>query len=186
MQPTNLVHNIDTYQARVDTQFNKLITDITNLKHLVRSLKLLQFIKPSKIEFIDTGFYARCDIWNKKLCTCDSKIEGMHWDGNPEQASILLKVPVSSFTEVLYNKGRFWCWRWGLKVVTEKNFMEELQHRPELIYDVFTYPVKVDYLSPVSTQAAIYRWLKLYCPNLDYKFELVQRCIDSDRLRRIE
>lgn len=182
--PTNPI-SLDEFGARIEAQFNYLIKEVNGLKLLLSSLRTLQLIKPKQIVYADTCSYARCDIWDKKPCSCKSEIQSLHWDGNPTEAGIILKVPVSSFREFVYNKGRFWCWRWVFKIVTEKSYLEEAKTRPEIFYDIFTYPVKTDYLTPETTRAAVQRWLRTYCPKLNYKLDLVLTDIDINNMRRI-
>lgn len=176
---TNASSSLDMYEHYISAQIKNMLLGYEIARKLVKSLKVLQWLKPKQIQFVDVGTYATCAILDNKLCNCsiaDSLAEKeKHWAGKPSYVDVSVKLPVSSFIDLWYNKGGLYQWQWTLRVMTEKSFLLELQKRPELVLDIFTYPVNSDYLTPATTKAALYRWLKLYCPRLDYNLELVSR-----------
>lgn len=181
---------LDAYRNYMDSQVDKALAAYAITCGHLRSLKLLQWIKPAKIEFVDVGAYERCGLLDGRFCTCNKGTTEAnpvdHWQGKPQSVDVAIRVPVSTWSDLVYNGGRFYSWRWGLRVVTEEMFMAELKAKPELILDVFTYPVNVNYLTPATTQAALYRWLKFCCPRLNYNLQLVPKPKDMLMPRRIE
>lgn len=170
---------LEVYRMYLEINFEKVFISYTITQNLLRSFRFLQILKPSKIEFADSGTYESCKIFNKEPCNCVIKNSSSpletHWDGKPRYVDVAFKLPVSSFMELILNRGRLYCWKWAIRVTTEQFFLDMAKTNPELNYDAFTYPVKTPYLTPETTKAAVFRWLKTYCPNLNKKFDVVPK-----------
>lgn len=170
---------LDVYEKYIDYQLSKAIHFYDITKNLLRSFRLLQVFRPKSIEFVDTGLYDPCSVHVGKPCNCSLKSSASpvesHWAGNPTSVDVALRIPVSNLSEWLYNRGRFYCWKWTLRVMTDRSFLTEANKRPDVYYDMFTYPVNTEYLTPETTKAAVYRWLKLSCPKLNYNMTLTSR-----------
>jgi hypothetical protein len=183
---TNNPYTLDMHLARVNNQLRLDILAADIIKKIVTALKILQIFCPNKIEYVETGNYNRCQLLdqpvkeqdkeeNTKSCSCHTTNKDLHWDGNPTVVAVAMKLPVTTISELMYNYGRVQAFRWAVQIMTEEAYLKELQHFPDVIYDIFTYSVRTNYLTEETTKAAIKRWLKTYCPKLNYNFELVKR-----------
>lgn len=170
---------LDVYREYLDYQLVQALTFYDNCVSLLGSFKLVERIRPKQIEFVDVGNYDRCGRWDNKLCSCQANSDltpvDQHYTGKPSSVDVALRVPVSTFTEWLYNRCGFYRWKWSLRIMTDSSFLAEAKKRPEVYYDMFIYPVNIDYLTPATTRAALYRWLRLSCPRLDYNIALIPK-----------
>lgn len=185
---TNNPYTLDMHLEHINKRLHLDILAADVIKRVVKALKILQFFCPSKIEYVETGNYNRCQLLDQpakekdkeekpKSCSCNTTDKALHCDGNPTVVAVAMKLPVASIAELMYNYGRVQAFRWSVQIMTEEEYLKELQRFPDVIYDVFTYPVRVNYLTEATVEAAIRRWLKTYCPRLNYNFELVKRDI---------
>jgi hypothetical protein len=178
-------YNLDRHLEHVNKRLDLDILAANIIKRMIRALKLLQFFRPSKIEYVETGDYKRCEALDKngskdsKNCTCSPIEKDLHWDGSPTVVAVAMNLPITTFSEWVYNSCKLKAFRWSLQIMTQEEYLKKLQSFPDVIYDVFTYPVKTNYLTEVTTKAAIHRWLKTFCPKLNYNFELVKKDLDE-------
>lgn len=170
---------LDIYKAYLDAQLVQALAFYQSCVGLLASFKWLQRLKPREIEYVDVGSYDRCGTWDNKPCSCKVQSAPVsldkHYLGKPKYVDVALKVPVSTVREWLYNRCALHCWKWSLRIMTDSSFLEEARRRPELYYDMFVYPVNTEYLTPQTTKAAVYRWLKISCPKLNYNIALVSK-----------
>lgn len=170
---------LDVYKAFLEERLHQAIEFYTSSKGLLTSFKILGRTKPKQLEFVDIGSYDRCGVWDARPCSCsvysDIIAADKHYAGKPKFTDVALRIPVSSLREWLYNRGRLLCWKWSLRIMTDTQFLEEAKKRPEIYYDMFVYPVNTEYLTPETTKAAVYRWLKISCPKLNYNIALISK-----------
>lgn len=166
---------LDIYKSYLDYQLSQALAFYSGCVGLLRSLKLVEWLRPPTVEFVDSGNYDRCGTWDTKACSCSTRGTSTqsHPEGKPVSIDIALKLPVSTFKEWVYNRCRLYCWKWSVRIMTDASFLEESRKRPEVYYDMFVYPVNTNYLTPATTQAALLRWLKLSCPKINYNIALI-------------
>lgn len=168
---------LDAYKLYLETQIHQVKKNLNLVHGLIVSLQFLEKLRPSRLHISDPAFYEPCATLKGGTCDCIIKNSGVlaaaHWQGQPQETTILLKLPVSNLKELWYNRSLY-KWKWSLTILTNKAYSKQAATDPSVPLNLFLYPVDAEYLTPSYSEWGLREWLKLVCPDLKPDFELVR------------